>query len=264
MTRLAVMVAAYTLLLCAAVRATPTAQSAQRLCDFSRIRAWKGYTSCVDAVVAEEAKARVGGLLEIAKFAKCRHTYFKNWTAFQAKVSLSGSTCIGTRFTDNGDGTVTDALTGLVWEKKDNMDFTPNLADPHDADNEYTWCAGSVGSCTNPTDPPDGTAFTSFLETLNSGGGFAGANGWRLPTLPELQSIMLDYPCTGTGGGPTCQCGSIPCVDAVFGPTNRNNHWSATSYLPDPNGAWTVGFPGDIPANGKTSSLPVRAVRGGL
>jgi len=37
------------------------------------------------------------------------------------------------RFVDNGDGTVTDNMTGLMWEKKDNSSGI------HDMDNIYTW-----------------------------------------------------------------------------------------------------------------------------
>ena len=76
----------------------------QQNCDSARIRAWKLYTSCVDTVVAKNA--RVGDTFdESGAFAKCRHRYFKHWTAFQPKASLSGSTCalgLANRFTDNG------------------------------------------------------------------------------------------------------------------------------------------------------------------
>ena len=42
-------------------------------------------------------------------------------------------------FTDNGDGTVTDNRTGLVWEKKSDND------DIHDQDMTYTWVDGGAG-----------------------------------------------------------------------------------------------------------------------
>jgi len=50
------------------------------------------------------------------------------------------------RFIDNGDGTVTDADTGLMWEKKTGTvgisvlcDSTDTCPDPHDVNNLYTW-----------------------------------------------------------------------------------------------------------------------------
>jgi len=71
-------------------------------------------------------------------------------------VALSGTRCV-----DNGDGTVSDTVTGLMWEKKDNLDSTSNLSDPHDADNTYTWSLGGADEA------PNGTAYTDFLHRLN-------------------------------------------------------------------------------------------------
>jgi hypothetical protein len=62
------------------------------------------------------------------------------------------------RFSDNGDGTVSDSCTGLLWQKADDG-------------NTRTWC--------NALD---------YCETLS----LAGFNDWRLPNLRELQSI-IDY-----------------------------------------------------------------------
>ena len=51
-------------------------------------------------------------------------------------------------FTDNGDGTITDNTTGLMWEKKD------DFGGLHDQDNTYTWTSVR---CTGLA---DGTLFT--------------------------------------------------------------------------------------------------------
>jgi len=153
------------------------------------------------------------------------------------------------RFVDNGDGTVSDNQTHLVWEKKD------DLGGIHDKDNFYTWApSGTL---------PTGTAFTTFLGTLNNGtssdgtaisGCFAGHCDWRLPTSAELQTILLaPYP-----------CGTSPCIDPVFGPTVAFTYWSSTTYSSTPSGAWGVDFfDGSVFAGGKTDLGYVRAVRGG-
>ncbi len=77
---------------------------------------------------------------------KCGTKYAVTWAKLQAKAAGSGATCDNPRFADNGDGTVTDRLTALQWEKKANLDGMINFADPHDADNGYAWTAGTTPS----------------------------------------------------------------------------------------------------------------------
>ena len=59
---------------------------------------------------------------------------------------------------DNGDGTVTDKVTGLMWQQE-----TPK--------NKMTW-----------------EQAVSYCKGLN----LAGHNDWRLPTIKELKSIVED------------------------------------------------------------------------
>jgi hypothetical protein len=169
------------------------------------------------------------------------------WPKLQAKASGTGSTCDNPRFNDNGDGTVTDRLTGLQWEQK------TDDATVHDKDNTYTWSSGGAGNTA-----ADGTAFMTFLAALNSGGCFAGQCDWRLPTVAELQTILLaPYPC-GT---------SSPCVDPIFGPTVAlyGWYWSATTNAPNPNIAWIVHFyDGSVNYFDKGLAEYARAVRAGL
>jgi hypothetical protein len=250
MTKAIVTVAACATLLCAG---TALALTPQQKCDSTRIAAWAKYVSCVDAVVTKDAKGI--GFDEFAAFAKCRHGYFKKWATLQT-TSFATSTCavgLTNRFTDNGT-TVTDNLSGLVWEKKTGTVGGGTDSNPENVNNYYTWSTGSPYN-------GNGTAFTSFVVYV-SGYGLAGTNDWRLPTLAELQSIVLDFACTGA----ICTCGSSPCIDGTFGPTQSyNSFWSATSYVPFPGNAWLVYFTnGNVYSNLKTIDGYVRAVRGGL
>lgn len=70
----------------------------------------------------------------------------------------------GARFVDNGDGTITDKATGLMWAKD-----------------------GNGAGCNNGATIAWGAAIT-FAEGLT----FAGYSDWRLPNIKELQSIV-DY-----------------------------------------------------------------------
>jgi hypothetical protein len=56
-----------------------------------------------------------------------------------------------------------------------------------------------------------------------------------------------------------------PCVDPTFGPTRSSSYWSSSSNANVPNYAWFVRFDaGGSGASFKTTTLFVRAVRGGL
>ena len=230
--------------------------SVQQSCDTLRVKAWTTFRSCIERVIARDAK---GILVDYyAPFARCRHPYFKKWVGFQVKSTLQGSTCIGPRFTDNGDQTMTDRLTGLVWEKKQNRDGTEDLTNAHDADNGYLWTAGNLRET--------GSVFTDFLTNLNAGGGFAGSNGWRLPTIVELQTILRDYACSGAGLSPQCDCTSIGCADPAFESDSQFvSYCSATTDLPYGGAVWIVDFlDADVVPFPKTLACSVRAVRGGL
>lgn len=171
-------------------------------------------------------------------------------------TALNGCPAAGARFVDNGDGTVTDTKTGLMWEKKSNDGSV------HDQDNPYTW--SSSGTAAN------GTAFTVFLKNLNDGN-FAAHHDWRLPSLTELQSLA-DYTTWA------------PAVDALFSTptpcptgctvltcscTAQDYYWSSTQYAEQPSSVWAVGFGyGDTASYDGTvgstgSGAYVRAVRGG-
>jgi len=168
-------------------------------------------------------------------------------------------------YTDNRDGTITDNNTGLMWEKKDDSGGI------HDQDNTYTWCVDTNPpfGCDNGTNAMDGTITTTFLAALNGGGGFAGYTDWRIPNAKESQSIV-DYEVSSPSIDPafhqsaTCT-GCMDVTMASCSCTASSFYWASTTYASNPGLAWDVNFDdGDVVNVGKTFSLRVRAVRGGL
>jgi hypothetical protein len=129
------------------------------------------------------------------------------------------------RYVVNGDGTLTDNQTGLMWEMKDS---TCNPVGPHCWTNLYAWSTTGVSA--------DGPLYTDFLAKLNldsSADGsavcFANHCDWRLPTIVELQALRL-------------ACTSGVCIDPIFGPTQDGNYWSSTSLDGQPDAAWLGQF----------------------
>jgi hypothetical protein len=80
------------------------------------------------------------------------------------------------RFTDNGNGTVTDKLTGLVWSKHANA---PNRALPN----------ASINGCLNAEKEMIWLDALDFIACLNNAG-HAGSSDWRLPNLNELEGMV--------------------------------------------------------------------------
>ena len=76
---------------------------------------------------------------------------------------LSAPVLAGDRFTDNGDGTVTDHQLGVMWAKTDNQ--------------------GNI----NWKDATQWVEFT-FPYTIEKQ-----YDNWRLPTLAELKSLYISY-----------------------------------------------------------------------
>jgi len=152
-------------------------------------------------------------------------------------------------YTDNGDGTITDNVTGLMWEKL-SQDGTV-----HNVNNTYTWSQ----------------AFSVKIAQLNTQACFAGHCDWRLPNRRELESLV-DLGRVAPAVDPlfNTQC-AIPgpsCTVAACSCTQLDFYWSSTAYKDIPTYAWAVdGNTGRVTAFAKYNppiALYARAVRGGL
>jgi uncharacterized protein DUF1566 len=170
------------------------------------------------------------------------------------------------RFVDNGDGTVTDNQTGLMWEKKTgttgNVTLCLDPADcpnPHDVNNAYTWTNIFISGDT----APDGSLFTNFLQRITAALStstdgvivkdvcFAGHCDWRIPNVAELKTI------------PNCGA-SGPCIDPIFGPSQASIYWSSTTDAAHSFSVWIVSLDGaGVTSFTKGGAIFVRAVRGG-
>jgi hypothetical protein len=157
------------------------------------------------------------------------------------------------RFHDNGDGTITDLTTKLMWEKK--CDGCGGL---HDSLMGYQWSG-------NDTDD----TIWDWLDRLNADGGrgFAGHSDWRIPNVKELVSI-LNYerfnPAVSTPFDEAlCGLGCLDVKDSECSCTASSAYWSATTFSDFPAHALSVFFNlGLVGDDVKTNRHFVRAVRG--
>ena len=146
------------------------------------------------------------------------------------------------KLVDNGNDTITDSQTGLMWEKKTTtVGSGPNLRDPRDVDNTYTW-DDAMGDW---IDRMNGRLITNVGD-----GGFAGYSDWRVPTMAEMQTIL--------------EPGNPPRINAMLGANAPAPYWSSSRRALGPSIPWYVFFGGDIPISvGQPFLFHVRAVRGG-
>jgi hypothetical protein len=220
------------------------------------------------ALVCQQSKLVAQGALQLClalnsanilkgapdKSAACQQGLTNELALIDRSAAKAGTAC---RYVSNGDGTVSDLNTGLMWEQTTST-----------CNGEVT-CYNDTYTWSNSGTAPDGGAFTSFLGTLNNGAGnpspitgcFANHCDWRLPSDVELQGIF-DQSTPGCGFFPY-----YPCIDPTFGPTQSSNYyWSATTFVDSTNEAWIVDFrEGGVGTAGKSINYDyVRAVRGGL
>ena len=134
---------------------------------------------------------------------------------------------------DNGDGTITDTKTGLIWKRclegQSGSDCASGSAEA------FTWQQA-----------------LQRAQTVNSSGGFAGFSDWRLPTIKELSSLVEHQ-----------------CVDPAINLTrfpNASNHWlwSSSAVAGSADNAWGVAFSDGLTHwGGKLDYLQLRLVRSG-
>ena len=149
------------------------------------------------------------------------------------------------RFTNNGDGTVTDNLTGLIWLENANcanatMDWASALAFAN------TLFDGSVGHNGGDCGLSDGSA----------------QGAWRLPNVLELQSLV-HYGVVSPAVPNTAGTGKWVENDPFSG-VQSSLYWSSTTLADDATFAWLPNlFNGVVDGGEKINTLYVWPVRGG-
>lgn len=156
--------------------------------------------------------------------------------------SLHGCMLPEDRFVDNGDGTITDNLTGLMWEKK-----VPGTGCLHCVEDVYDWFEAMsdwIALVNGPLQSADDVDDPGFE------GGLAGHSDWRVPSLTELKTL------------PSC----VQCPQVILGSEercSRDNYWSATVLAGSTAIAFSVEFNhGTTIGDLKNGARCVRSVRG--
>ena len=151
-------------------------------------------------------------------------------------------------YVENGDGTITDFNTGLMWEKKSDDDGL------HDRDATFPWSDSAVDT------------IWDWLAQVNveGGSGFAGHSDWRIPNAKELQTI-IDYERVAPSVDPVFDSSCVAaCTVLTCSCTASAFYWSSTTEADGPGAAWGVRFDdGNVETDGKGNVRAVRAVRGG-
>jgi hypothetical protein len=94
-------------------------------------------------------------------------------------------------YTDNGDGTITDNVTGLMWTKSPDLDY--------DGDIDYY----------------DKVSFDEaplYADTMTVGG----YTDWRVPTIKEQYSLIMFFGVDPSGYSGTSTSGLTPFIDTTY------------------------------------------------
>ncbi len=136
------------------------------------------------------------------------------------------------RYTDNGNSTVTDNDTGLMW--KQCLEGLTGGDCTTGGGASYTWQAA-----------------LALATTVNSAG-FAGYHDWRVPNLTELESLVARN-CLN------------PAINSQFFPNHLASVvWSSSPYADDAYSAWYIYFNDGYTYYGSRGvNYSVRLVRSG-
>ena len=149
-----------------------------------------------------------------------------------AAVLAAGAAHAGAPFVDNGDSTVTDTSTGLMWDQ---------------------CSAGLSGAgCATGSAATYNLANALGLTATQNAANYKGYSDWRLPSVVELHPLV--------------NADSLAIDTAAFPNTPAMFFWSASSYAFTSASAWGVYFDGlgdNVSPNNKASTNHVRLVRGG-
>lgn len=152
------------------------------------------------------------------------------------------------RFTDNGDGTATDNMTGLIWLK--------NVIDK-DSDNNSM---RGPAVCHPEIDKTWEEAF-DYVKCLNSNN-YLGYNDWQVPNRVQLQSL-IDY----QRENPSLPEGHpfrYPSCGRGF---HGASYWTSTTVASQPDKAWWISMSHGLVTEGsswnstKESRMPVWPIR---
>lgn len=147
---------------------------------------------------------------------------------------------------DNGDGTVTDVGTGLMWQKKSTILYIKQPA-------AHAACKGLT---------------------------IGGHTDWRVPTIGELRTLVLGCAATVSAGScevtEFCDCWSSACAGCgdVQGPGTQGcyldplfegncaYYWSSSPVVTNPGYTWGLTFrSGKVVGHDQVESNPLRCVR---
>lgn len=132
-------------------------------------------------------------------------------------------------YTDNLDDTVTDNVTGLMWQKEDD-----NVA--------YNWYEA--------TGTADATYNIGGATDVCGSLGLASHSDWRLPDDMELMNIVKFS-------------GWKPAINATYFPNTGDAYWSSPTYVNNTSYGWVQNFTdGYIINDNKSGEHDVRCVRG--
>lgn len=146
-----------------------------------------------------------------------------------ARTGQDGDTVTGVdwptpRFLDNGDQTITDKLTGLIWTRT-----------------------------ANPSDrPKNWQQALDYVKTLNNRN-YLGQNDWRLPNVNELESLVIKRPDL-----------TAWLKTQGFANIMADHYWTSTTYASYTAYAWSISMTkGLVAGTGKAENGYVWPVRNG-